>query len=149
MRSFSMVFTMFAAFTLVGCFEDEPTGDRPTGGSGGSDASGGGDESENTQEGVDVGDADDGGSSSSGMNGDNSLFVANYSSYDMCYIAACDCELEECYEDTGFWLPSGYYIEYSGLPDQCVYVYVEDCDFGYYWENFLEIDGDYSWSLYD
>lgn len=151
MRLVSLALTLSSSLLLAGCFEDEPeTGGRPTS-DGSSDATQEDNpEEENTDEGVDVGSSDEGGSSSSGMNGSNSLYIVNYSSYDMCYIAACDCNLDVCYEDTGFYLPSGYYSEYTDLEDACVYVYVEDCDYGYYWENFLDIyQGDYTWELYD
>lgn len=146
MRLTSIFSSLSSILIFAACAQpvEEAAANRPGSGSGSEDR-----DDDEEREGADVGDADDGGSSSSGQGGDNSLYIVNYSSYDMCYIATCDCDLEECYEDAGYYLESGYYVEYSGLSDGCGYLYVEDCDYGYYWENFVEMDGDYTWELYD
>lgn len=146
MRLKSIFLSLSATLMFTGCMfeKEEEEGARPGSGSGSDDR-----DDDEEQEGADLGDAGDGGSASSGQGGDNSLFIVNYSSYDMCYIATCDCNLDECYEDYGYYLESGYYIEYSGLSDGCGYLYVEDCDYGYYWENFIEMTGDFTWELYD
>jgi hypothetical protein len=143
--TFRLVFAGFVLASLAAC-NDSSSGGGSNPGSGGSGGSGG--DAPSTGEGQNTGDAANSGSSSSDMGGGNTLWIVNYSSEEICYVALCDCNIETCAEfDT--YMDYDAYVEFTDVPDMCLYLYAEDCYYGVYWEDFLDISSDYTWQLSD
>lgn len=117
-----------------------------SGGGGGYGGSGGG-SSPSTGSGQNTGNSQNAGTQSTGEGGANTFYIVNDSSYDVCYTALCDCDVVNCYEENTY-APPGTYYGWTGIPDMCLYVYVEACEGGY-WEEFFDVSSDFTWEITD
>jgi hypothetical protein len=101
------------------------------------------------EEGKQTGDAAAQATVDAGGGGESTLYIVNLTTdYDICFAYADTCDGAESGELLGdYYLPPDFYLEVSGLPDDCYDLWAFDCDDSAVWAYETDIAGEFTWIL--